>query len=84
MLLLAVGCGLQTETYHDNLVMPLADGSPDSLFFSINVEYVADGIPAPAKEQINAAIVTQAFDLENGPEVSGLRYRKYGICPFCH
>ena len=80
LLMLAAGCGIQTESYQDNLVMPLTEGSPDSLFFSMRVEYVADGIPAEAREQINAAIVSHAFDLEGGSvgslEEAAVTYRE--------
>lgn len=66
LLLMAVGCGLQTGVYQDDLVMPLSDGSRDSLFFSVSLEYVSGGVPAKVMESVNATLVSQAFDLEGG------------------
>lgn len=68
MCLLAACNSLQTKTYQDDLVMPLAEGQQDSLFFTISLEYVTGGIRIPLMEQINQTIVQQAFDLE---ETSG-------------
>ena len=80
VLLLAVSCGLHTDSYQDNLVMPLSEGSQDSLFFSVSVEYVVDGLRAQAKENINSAITLQAFDLEGGNagsiEEAAIAYRE--------
>ena len=56
---------LQTKTYQDDLVMPLADGQEDSLFYSISLEYATGGMRVPPMEKINQAIVQQAFDLED-------------------
>jgi len=67
-LLLLVSCGgLQTKTYQDDLVMPLAEGQADSLFFTVSLEYVSGGLRVPPMEKINQTIVQQAFDLEETP-----------------
>jgi hypothetical protein len=71
---------VRTETYQDDLVMPLEDGQPDSLFFSVSLEYVVTGMKVEVRQKINKAIVAQAFDLEGGEEVTleetAIRYRE--------
>jgi len=79
LLLLASCNGLRTQTYQDDLVMPLAEGSPDSLYFSLSLEYASGGMLLPAMERMNGAIVAQAFDLEDvsAPlEETAIRYRE--------
>ena len=80
VLLLAAACTtFKTQTYQDDLTMPLEDGTADSLYFSVSVEYVSAGMKAEAKEKINNAIVSQAFDLEGGNgtlEETAIRYRE--------
>lgn len=79
LLLLAACDSFRTETYQDDLVMALEDGSQDSLYFSVSVEYVAAGLKAQARDQINSTIVAQVFDLEGGNgtlEESAIRYRE--------
>lgn len=64
-LLLAAACNtFKTQTYEDDLVMPLAEGQEDSLFYAVSVEYATGGMLIPAMEAMNQTIVQQAFDLE--------------------
>ena len=65
LLLLAACDSLTTQTYQDDLVMPLAEGQTDSLFYAISLEYVTGGLRIPQMEKINQTIVQQAFDLED-------------------
>lgn len=75
-----VACNnFRTGQYMDDLVLPLAEERPDSLFFSIDLEYVVKGMPKEAMEQVNGAIITQAFDVEEpgaSLEEAALRYRE--------
>ncbi len=67
-LLLLTACGgLQTQTYQDDLVMPLAEGQEDSLFFTISLEYATGGMRLPLMELMNETIERQAFDFEETP-----------------
>jgi len=80
-LLLLASCDMvRTETYQDDLVMPLEDGQTDSLFFSVSLEYVVTGMKVEVRQKINKAIVAQAFDLEGGEETTleetAIRYRE--------
>ena len=79
-LLLLASCDMmRTETYQDDLVMPLEEGQEDSLFFSVSLEYVVTGMKVEVRQNINNAIVAQAFDLENGTgtlEETAIRYRE--------
>ena len=79
-LLLLASCDMvRTETYQDDLVMPLEDGQPDSLFFSLSLEYVVTGMKVEVRQNINKVIVAQAFDLEGGAgtlEETAIRYRE--------
>ena len=64
-LLLAAACNtFKTQIYEDDLVMPLAEGQEDSLFYAVSVEYATGGMLIPAMEAMNQTIVQQAFDLE--------------------
>ena len=78
--LLLAGCNaVRTETYQDDLVMPLEDGQQDSLLFSVSIEYVVTGMKVEVRQNINKAIVAQAFDLEGGDaslEETAIRYRE--------
>ena len=65
LLVLAACDRLTTQTYQDDLVMPLAEGRSDSLFYAISLEYVTGGLRIPQMEKINQTIVQQAFDLED-------------------
>lgn len=80
LLLMAAACdSLQTKTYQEDLVMPLADGQADSLFYTISLEYVSGGMLIPPMEKVNQAIVQQAFDLEGvsgTPEELAATYRE--------
>ena len=70
---------VRTETYQDDLVMPLEDGQQDSLFFSVSIEYVVTGMKVEVRQNINNAIIAQAFDLEGGSgtlEETAIRYRE--------
>lgn len=64
LFLLAACDSFRTQTYEDDLVMPLAEGQEDSLFYTVSVEYVTGGMLIPAMEKVNQTIVQQAFDLE--------------------
>ena len=79
-LLLVMACNnFQTETYVDDIVVPLEEGQPDSLFLSINLEYVVTGMKVEARQLINSAIVANAFDLEDTGdplEETAIRYRE--------
>ena len=79
-LLLLASCDMvRTETYQDDLVMPLEEGQADSLFFSVSLEYVVTGMKVEIRQSINKAIVAQAFDLEGGEgtlEETAIRYRE--------
>lgn len=79
LLLLAACDAVRTDTYQDDLVMPLEEEGPDSLYFSLSVEYVSAGMKVEARQKINGAIVAQAFDLEGGEgslEEVAIRYRE--------
>jgi hypothetical protein len=68
-LLIAAACNtFRTQIYEDDLVMPLADGQEDSLFYATSLEYATGGMLIPAMEKMNRAIVQQAFDLEGVEE----------------
>jgi hypothetical protein len=73
------GCNsFKAETYSDNMVMPLTEGSTDSLRIDIGLEYVVKGLSEEVMAKINAAILTVAFDLEEKPgsvEETAIRYR---------
>ena len=79
-LLLLASCDMmRTETYQDDLVMPLEEGQADSLFFSVSIEYVVTGMKVEVRQNINKTIVSQVFDLEGGEgtlEETAIRYRE--------
>jgi len=79
-LLLLASCDLtRTETYVDDLVIPLEEDSPDSLFFSVSLEYVVTGMKVEARQALNSTIISQAFDMEDGGgslEEVAIRYRE--------
>lgn len=79
-LLLLAACDLvRTETYTDDLVVPLEEGAPDSLFFSLSIEYVVTGMKVEARQAINNTIIANVFDLEGGQEnleETAIRYRE--------
>ena len=68
LLLLAACDTFKIQTYQDNMVMPLAEGRADSLFYSLSLEYATGGMLIPPMEKMNQTIELQAFDLE---DVSG-------------
>lgn len=80
LLTLAVGCTtFKTAVYEDNLSLPLGEERPDTLLFSISLEYVSKGPSAEVADQMNSIILTQALDLEDGPgtiEEAAIRYRE--------
>ena len=79
LLLLAACDMVRTETYQDDLVMPLEEGQTDSLFFSLSIEYVVTGMKVEVRQNINNTIVSQAFDMESGfgtLEETAIRYRE--------
>ena len=79
-LLLLASCDMmRTETYQDDLVMPLEEGQADSLFFSVSIEYVVTGMKVEVRQNINKIIVSQVFDLEGVEgtlEETAFRYRE--------
>lgn len=78
-LLLSACNPIKTQAYEDDLVMPLAENSADSLFFVISLEYVTGGAAPEAQEAMNRAILQQAFDLEEPDgslEEIAVRYRE--------
>ena len=79
LLLLAACNSLQIQSYQDDLVMPLADGVSDSLYYSISLEYATGGMRIPPMEKMNQTIMKQAFDLEEvsgSPEDLAIAYRE--------
>ena len=64
LLLLSCEPKLKTGVYQDELLLPLAEESADSLHMSIYLEYVTRGKPEVVKA-INDVIIDQAFDLED-------------------
>ena len=79
LLILAACDMVRTETYQDDLVMPLEEGQNDSLFFSLSIEYVVTGMKVETRQNINNTIVAQAFDMESGfgtLEETAIRYRE--------
>ena len=80
-LLLTACNSLKTRTYQDNLEMPLAENSADSLFFDISLEYAMGGygLSSEAIDAMNAVIGVQAFDLEQmegSLEENAVQYRE--------
>lgn len=79
-LVLLTACnGFKTRHYEDDLVLPLAQDSPDSLFLSIDLEYAVGGLSEQALAQMNNTLLVQAFDLEDTPgtvEETAVRYRE--------
>ena len=68
-----------TDTYQDELMMPLAEGAQDSLYLSIGIEYPVKGMNAAAMAAMTDIIAAQAFDLEvpaSTLEESAIRYRE--------
>lgn len=80
LLLAAVSCSINTGYYQDNLAMPLAQDSQDSLLFSVSMEYVRGGLSEAARDKVNATILSQAFDMEGDDtgsiEETAVRYRE--------
>lgn len=62
--LLAACDSFTTQTYQDDLVMPLAEGRADSLFYTLSLEYATGGMRIPPMEKMNGTLVQQAFDME--------------------
>ncbi len=62
--LAVIGCeSMRTDVYTDDMAMPAAEGSADSLLMSISLEYVKAGFPAA--KAINQAVLSGALDFEN-------------------
>ena len=81
VLLLGVAAcdSFQTQVYQDDLVMPASEARADSLFYTVSLEYVTEGMTASAREKMNEAIAQQAFDLEDQHvwlEQAAIRYRE--------
>jgi len=69
MLMLACACNsFKTQTYEDEMVMPLEGSAQDSLFYKLSLQYVSGGMSAEATQKVNGAIAIQAFDMEGGSE----------------
>lgn len=79
LLLLAAACHpYKVLRYEDDIAMPLADDSADSLLMSLSLEYLGGG-KAEVRDAINAHLVAQAFDLESTEatlEDCAIRYRE--------
>lgn len=75
-----VACNpFRTETFQEETMMPLAEGSADSLYINMSVEYVKQGPGADAIEKMNGTIAALAFDLEapaSSLEEAAYRYRE--------
>ena len=65
LLLLQACNGLKTAHYEDILALPREQESADTLFLSIDLEYVEKGASPEVVELMNSTILTQAFDREN-------------------
>ena len=79
LLLLQACNGLKTAHYEDILALPREQESADTLFLSIDLEYVEKGASPEVVELMNSTILTQAFDLEDGQgtvEETAVRYRE--------
>jgi len=59
--------GIKTKTYSDNVTLPAAEGSADSLFMSITLEYLTGGLEDQAVKEIDKALLIRAFDLYEDP-----------------
>lgn len=80
VLALLAGCkhSFKTDIYEDNLAMAIAEGSSDSLLFSIDLEYVTGGLPEEAMERINNTLAAVAFDMgdfQGSLEETAAQYR---------
>lgn len=68
----------KVQRYEDDIAMPLAEESPDSLLMTISLEYLSGG-KTEVCQAINHSLVVQAFDLETpdaGLEECAIRYRE--------
>lgn len=77
----ALSCthSISKGTYTDNVTMPAAEGSADSLFMSMSIEFVKGRLPDAARSEINGAIISRAFDLYDSPvaiEEAAVTYRE--------
>lgn len=80
-LVLVTSCDtFKAGVYEDDLVMPLQGSQEDSLFFKVSLQYAKAGLPIPAMDRINSAIVAQAFDMEDSDaatlEETAVQYRE--------
>ena len=85
IVLLAAACHpYKVLTYEDDIAMPLAEDSPDSLLMTISLEYLAGG-KQEVRDAVNQGLVAQAFDLESpqeSREECAFRYRENLIDEF--
>lgn len=79
LVLAACNNSFKTATYEDVLELPLPGSDRDTLFFSIVLDYVTGGVSEEARQKMNEAIVSNAFDLEEADPVLeqiAVRYRE--------
>lgn len=80
LLILSAGCtSFKTGTFEEDFALPLAQDSADTLYYSLNLEYVQKAASPQAAAQMNEFILAQAFDLEDVPgtvEECAIRYRE--------
>lgn len=66
--------------FEDEMIMPLEGSEADSLFYKVSIQYASGGTLIPAMERMNAAIVAQAFDMEDSDaatlEETAVQYRE--------
>lgn len=66
--------------FEDEMIMPLEGSEADSLFYKVSIQYASKGMLIPAMEKMNAAIVAQAFDMEDSDaatlEETAVQYRE--------
>ncbi len=70
----------KVSVFEDEMVMPLEGSEADSLFYKVSIQYASGGTLIPAMERMNAAIVAQAFDMEDSDaatlEETAVQYRE--------
>ena len=80
-ILLVSACdNFKVGVFEDEMIMPLEGSEADSLFYKVSIQYASGGTLIPAMERMNAAIVAQAFDMEDSDaatlEETAVQYRE--------
>lgn len=80
-ILLVSACdNFKVGVFEDEMIMPLEGSEADSLFYKVSIQYASKGMLIPAMEKMNAAIVAQAFDMEDSDaatlEETAVQYRE--------